>query len=264
MEKRKKLNIFDSLELMNIDNSCHEFPNHYHETFCISLIFKGIFGENDLMAQEGSIVISHPFEVHKNELVDDLKYNLSTLYISEDVMKYISNSEYISFPEKVIRDRELFDLLRLLTQDISGIDKEQYYNLFYQCIRKLIRKYGQDIPQIPYHHPQLLKEIQQKIQAQLRSKIELEELAKQAGKNKFQFIRWFKKHSGVTPFDYILLKRVVKGKQLIKLGLPLAEIAFETGFYDQSHFTNYFKRYVGMSPLNYKSGCNIFQDFVSN
>jgi len=78
--------------------------------------------------------------------------------------------------------------------------------------------------------------------------------------SKYSFIRWFKRHVGLTPFEYILIKRVGLGKSLILQGLPLTDVALESGFYDQSHFSNYFKRYIGKSPQSYKQSCNIFQD----
>ncbi|MBY0091109.1 AraC family transcriptional regulator [Priestia aryabhattai] len=34
--------------------------------------------------------------------------------------------------------------------------------------------------------------------------------------------------------------------------LPLSEIAYELGFTDQSHFSRYFKKITGMSPLKWK------------
>ena len=34
--------------------------------------------------------------------------------------------------------------------------------------------------------------------------------------------------------------------------LPISDIAVETGFYDQSHFTNQFVRHKGMPPSHYR------------
>jgi AraC-like DNA-binding protein len=46
-----------------------------------------------------------------------------------------------------------------------------------------------------------------------------------------------------------------------KAGKPLVHAALDSGFYDQSHFTNYFKYFVGITPKEYQQQCNIFQDF---
>ncbi|WP_419836236.1 helix-turn-helix domain-containing protein [Xanthocytophaga agilis] len=47
---------------------------------------------------------------------------------------------------------------------------------------------------------------------------------------------------------------------MLKSGYPVVEAALETGFYDQSHFTSYFKYYVGVPPVTYQNACNILQD----
>jgi transcriptional regulator GlxA family with amidase domain len=94
----------------------------------------------------------------------------------------------------------------------------------------------------------------------LNLKLSLFELARMSGMSKFQFIRWFKSNVGMTPFEYILLKRVEYGRTLIKQGFPLVEVALDSGFYDQSNFSNYFKKYIGISPRMYQQSCNIFQD----
>jgi AraC family transcriptional regulator len=63
------------------------------------------------------------------------------------------------------------------------------------------------------------------------------------------FARSFKQCTGKPPHRWLLEKRVEKAKELlIDAELPLAEIALECGFSDQSHFTRVFSRTVGTSP----------------
>lgn len=47
---------------------------------------------------------------------------------------------------------------------------------------------------------------------------------------------------------------------MIGEGKTLLHAALDTGFYDQSHFSNYFKYFTGATPGEYQKGCNIFQD----
>jgi AraC family transcriptional regulator len=54
---------------------------------------------------------------------------------------------------------------------------------------------------------------------------------------------------GVTPHQYILQCRIDKAKYLLQHSeLSIADIAARVGFCDQSHFTRYFKRIVGVTP----------------
>ena len=64
-----------------------------------------------------------------------------------------------------------------------------------------------------------------------------------------QFGRAFKKATGLTPHRWLVQRRLEQAMDLL-LGsnLPLAEIALDCGFSEQSHFTRTFTRLVGTSP----------------
>jgi PAS domain S-box-containing protein len=68
-----------------------------------------------------------------------------------------------------------------------------------------------------------------------------------------QFDRRFKKRFLTTPRKYVMNVRINAACQLLaSTELPIATIALQTGFYDQSHFTNYFSRAKGISPAQYR------------
>ena len=261
----EKINMLDSLELLSFQNQRKAYPVHYHDSYCISIVEKGIFGENELIIPSGRILISHPYELHDNKLIHNIDFSFSTFYISQDVMNSISPYKDTSFPNKVIDNTLIYNELKnLLTFTKSNKQRtdfiKDFHSSFYNTIHRLASKYGNEIPYTPIESSSQIDEVKQYVTSHLSSKIDLTELANISGMNKFKFIRWFKLHVGITPFEYILLKRVGFGKKLIQKGMPLVHVASDSGFYDQSHFSNYFKRYVGMSPNAYKQGCNIFQD----
>jgi len=261
-----RLNILDSLEILSFENNRNEYPTHYHDTYCVSTIRKGFFGENELVAPQGSIIISHPNEIHKNNLIENLSVSFTTFYISPNVINSISKFEHTSFQDKIIDSPILWQQLNLLAET-AKTDRmhenfiDDFCASFYKTINQIACHYGQNKPYLFKEPSILLDEVRAYITDKLKSKIKLSELAHIVGMNKFQFSRWFKKKVGITPFEFILLKRIGLGKKLIQQGLPLVDVSLESGFYDQSNFSNYFKRYVGMSPNVYKQNCNIFQDF---
>jgi PAS domain S-box-containing protein len=68
-----------------------------------------------------------------------------------------------------------------------------------------------------------------------------------------QFDRRFKKRFLTTPRKYITNVRIDAACQLLaSTELPVATIALQTGFYDQSHFTNRFTKAKGISPAQYR------------
>jgi AraC-like DNA-binding protein len=67
-----------------------------------------------------------------------------------------------------------------------------------------------------------------------------------------QFERKFIEFSGFSPKDFFNVARFKKVvKEIEQRRKPLAQIAIDAGYYDQSHFTNEFKRFSGYSPREY-------------
>lgn len=66
-------------------------------------------------------------------------------------------------------------------------------------------------------------------------------------------LRAFTRLKGVTPYLYLENVRVGQAKKLLEQGVPPVEAALRTGFSDQSHFTNYFDRFLGLSPGVYRN-----------
>jgi AraC-like DNA-binding protein len=88
--------------------------------------------------------------------------------------------------------------------------------------------------------------------ANLADNVPLADLAAIAGVGTFRLLRAFRKVHGVPPHRYQLAQRIERAKRLIRdQAGPLAAIAFETGFADQSHLTRNFKRWAGVTPYAY-------------
>ena len=79
--------------------------------------------------------------------------------------------------------------------------------------------------------------------------------------SKSTLLRAFVRSKGVTTYSYLESIRIGKAKKLLKQGVPPVEAALQTGFSDQSHFTNYFNRFIGLSPGMYR---DIFKNTGGN
>ena len=80
----------------------------------------------------------------------------------------------------------------------------------------------------------------------------LDQICHLEGLSKSTLLRAFTKSKGVTPYSYLQNIRIGEAKKLLEQGLPPVEAALQTGFSDQSHFTNYFNRYIGLAPGVYR------------
>ncbi len=97
--------------------------------------------------------------------------------------------------------------------------------------------------------PFKIKKVVQYIHENLDRKITLPELAEKAGLNMYYFARTFKKYLNESPYQYMLKARIEKSKTLLVTeDHNLAQIAFSLGFENHSHFSQTFRKIVGISP----------------
>jgi len=67
-------------------------------------------------------------------------------------------------------------------------------------------------------------------------------------------IRSFRRHYGLSPYAYVISRRVDLARQLLDAGVRPAEVAGSAGFYDQPHLNRHFTRLVGVPPGVYRRG----------
>ena len=96
------------------------------------------------------------------------------------------------------------------------------------------------------HH---VDKIDRYIDQHLSSSIAVEDLAELVSCSKFHFLREFKKLTGITPYQYLMDKRLEESKVLLSTNnQSISSVGSELGFSDQAHFTRAFKKQFGMTP----------------
>ena len=70
-----------------------------------------------------------------------------------------------------------------------------------------------------------------------------------AGIHPAHLSRVFRKETGETPIGFARRLRIEQGDRLLRGESTIAQIAIQTGFYDQAHFARHFRRQFGMSPV---------------
>jgi AraC family transcriptional regulator len=87
------------------------------------------------------------------------------------------------------------------------------------------------------------------IEANLASKMDIDDLANVVALSRSHFSRAFKHCVGLSPMEYVVVRRVERAKTMISgTREPLAEVALACGFADQAHLNRRFREIVGISP----------------
>ena len=128
--------------------------------------------------------------------------------------------------------------------------QQPFENLLLSVFNKILKHKPGSGKKIPAW-AQELKEI---IQDHIDTNLTLKEISKNLELNPSYLSREFSKYFEDMSFgDYIQQQRIEKAKELMNdANYSLTEIAYLTGFSDQSHFTRIFNKITGENPSTYR------------
>jgi AraC-like DNA-binding protein len=86
---------------------------------------------------------------------------------------------------------------------------------------------------------------------ELAGNVTLDELAGAAGISRHRLSRLFGAAYGMPPHRFQLARRIGAARRMLERGVPVAEVALEAGFVDQSHLHRHFRKTLGMTPARY-------------
>lgn len=86
------------------------------------------------------------------------------------------------------------------------------------------------------------------IDSHLAEDLSIEALGARFFLSKYHLMRKFKQHAGYSIHHYVLQKRLIRAKQMLKAGYSVTAACLESGFHDYSNFTRSFKKMYGVSP----------------
>ncbi|MGL4618170.1 helix-turn-helix domain-containing protein [Chroococcidiopsis sp.] len=94
-----------------------------------------------------------------------------------------------------------------------------------------------------------LQKVLAHINTHLDRDLSLVQIAREINISSTYFASLFKRTTGISPHQYVIRQRVERAKlMLAKTDLASADIALQVGFSSQSHLTQQFKRFTGMTP----------------
>lgn len=265
MKKEVRTIVYDEelhIEAYYFQGTEKPFPNHFHEHYVFGLMENGrrrlSCRNRQYIMGKDQMLLLNPGDNHGCTQADDAAMDYRGLNISKTVMLDLAEEitgkrELPGFSENVIGDKTAVWYLRNLHQMImneeNAFGKEE--NLWL-LLSFLMENYGQPFEKCI---PECREEIERAcdfIENHYSERIELNQICHYTGLSKSTLLRAFTKSKGVTPYRYLEAFRVNKAKQLLEKGVSTVEAAMSTGFSDQSHFTNYFTRFIGLAPGAYR------------
>jgi AraC-like DNA-binding protein len=95
----------------------------------------------------------------------------------------------------------------------------------------------------------------QRIQSNFADRLSIADLAAHSSLSERQFRRQFHEIFEMSPQEFILKTRIQAACKVLKQGeAPISDVAIDCGFCDQSSFTHQFRKYLGITPLQFRKG----------
>ena len=246
-------------ELKYNNESFKNFAKHSHEEFNIVALDSGKIelefhkqAPQTLKANE--LAIFNPDQVHLTKSNDTLGYYsmlINKEWVQAIQQELFGSSQFLNIYPNILKvsalNREFINICQLILEDnLEDISKK---------IEKFIKNlYSQDLllSEAKSSNSLLLK-AQEYILQNIQNDLSVEDVAKNIGYTSAHLNRLFKEEFGLTLHAFLIDKRIQKAKELIKSSnLDLTQIAYEAGFFDQSHFIRNFKKRYSLSPKAYK------------
>jgi AraC-like DNA-binding protein len=242
----------------------HAYPRHSHDYYVICVIEGGFQSFTHQGAKHftppGGVILINPGEVHTGEAADSNGFQMRSIYpttahMQTAVLELTGRPQALPFFKSVRVDHRwtrnsILALHKALAQGDCALECE---SLFTWTLTQLIKRYADlRITEQPLGDEHTaIQQARHYIDEYYSQNISLSQLSAHVSLSPYYFLRAFRAEFGLPPHAYLESVRVRHAQQLILAGRPLAEVALEVGFSNQSHLAHHFKRIIGVTPGQY-------------
>ena len=235
------------------------FDLHRHDTYAIGVTLHGVQRFRYLGATRhslpGQIIVLHPDELHDGGAgtEDGLRYRM--LYLEPSLMLDCLGGASLPF----VRDGVLTDdsfcttLLSALGPLEEELDELFVADFLTQLMQSLTRHAGQPAKPIARTAWRAAALARDYLTENFGRPVCSGELEAITGLDRYALSRHFRAAFCTSPHRFLVMRRLQSARRMIAAGEPLAQIAIEAGFSDQSHFIRQFKKAYGMTPGRWSS-----------
>jgi len=235
------------------------FAPHLHETYSVGVIERGRarlrYRGADVMFVAGDVIALEPNEVHTGEPVDGEGWSYRILYLPTELMSALGTDDTCAprFALPRYADGELAAKMRALHNLLEHEpDTLRQGSALASTLHELCERHAAPTASnVERVRSKSLALVREYLETNYARPVSLAELARLSGISSFQLIRRFGLTYGLPPYKYLELVRINRAKELLQQGAQLSDVAYATGFSDQSHMTRRFKRVFGLPPGQY-------------
>lgn len=259
----------------SMDFHSHDFYEFYFfidgtVTYCIE--------EKTFELISGDVLVIPPGKLHKPYVTSNLNYERAVLSLSREALGVLDKANS-SIADEI---KDLRDDGRLLIS-LRGKEKEKIMSLISDIDSEVMRDARNkdvvlsayvtvllvELFRVAHLQPNeenmfvsesLVPSVIEYINSHLSEHLCAQGIADEFFISKYHLQHIFKNYTNVSLYDYILSKRIIFAKSLIRHGKSLTDACFACGFKDYSAFYKAFVSKTGVSPKGFKNSLKFFEN----
>lgn len=262
-----------------LEHTCSTLPSlsryHYHDSCEVCLFLRGdatLYVETSACRlKRGDLFVFSPGELHRIQPDSQSRsvQERCTIHLRESFLHTLSSSQTdlgLCFLGRVpgqqnyrhLDESEITNFLNYFEQirhfhsdDVYGADL-RFLSAFTEFLIRLNQLFLKRTDTFASSMPGLIRDIMEFLNARLTEEIQLTDLSASLRHNGAYLSRRFKEETGITIRQYLIYKRIILAKELLRQGCPLTEACIRSGFHDYSNFSRTFTRQTGCSPGHFQ------------
>lgn len=256
-------------------NECTRSKREYNEHLSLCITRSGNFHYNAFRASldtyTGSVLISKPgydYTVsHPGEAPDHCTIIIFKKAFYKDIEEQLQLKAHWFFTNKDIQSLLLktSPQLEQLHYALLQAARHGSHNILemdsvvMDILEEVLSRFtNYEMPQalparLKKHHLVTIEKAKQYLNENLAANISLEQLAEHCHISPFHFSRIYKTFTGYSVYQYLQGMRLKHAEMLLATALPVADIAFQSGFNSIDYFSSAFKKQYKVSPNAFRS-----------
>ena len=228
-------------------------PRHEHELAYLTIVLHGHYREGDrgkLDELPPLTAVFNPVGVAHSTVIGPTGASMFTIEFRSENLRELG----LQLPDRTAFDGGVGAMLWPGLRLFSSFKNQSADSLMLEAnVFELLGAITRLDPSPEKTPPRWLQRVKDRLHAEFCERLRMRDLAHEAGVHPVHLARAFRKFEKRTPGEYQQHLQIRAACELLgKPEWPLAEIAAECGFADQSHFTRTFRRMAATTPLRFR------------
>ncbi|MEE1926517.1 AraC family transcriptional regulator [Pseudomonas sp. 148P] len=252
----------------------HAYDPHWHDSYLVGFTEQGVQQFNCRKqlhsSTAGQVFVLEPGELHDGHAPTPGGFTYSMLYLDPQWIEREMRGLFANAPDhcRPAVDRTLPtepDLLPFIASAFRALHGDEPRMLRQASLDALLERLSRQLvwrarDTADPRMPAVALRARDYLHEHFRSDINLDDLARACGVDRFRLTRAFKSAFGLAPHAYLVQLRLARARRLLAGGWSPARVAMDLGFADQSHLGRWFRRAYGLTPATYRKICTNLQD----